>query len=134
MCYRRSAGWENRFGSGWGERGPWTNKGGKWVPVNIRENDHDFELSLYAPDLQKEAMKVSVKDDVLTVLYSPADEKEETGFTRREYRNERFERSFILNGKVQIENIRAAYADGILKIVLAKDPEKNKPAQAISIA
>ena len=131
MCYHRSGWWAGRHTGGYG---PWANRGGKWVPVNIRESETDFELSLYAPGLLKEFIKVSVKDDVLTVSYTPAEEKEPANFTRREYRNEYFERSFVLNGKVQVENIRAGYAEGILKIVLAKDPERNKPGKTISVA
>lgn len=130
MCYYRQGGWGNR----WGGYGPWANRAGKWVPVNIQENETDFELSLYAPGLQKERIKVAVKDDVLTVSYSPSEEKGTSNFTRREYRNESFERSFVLNGKVQVENIHASYAEGILRIVLAKDSDKNKPAQNISVS
>lgn len=130
MCYYRSGGWGNR----WGGYGPWANRAGKWVPVNIQENETDFELSLYAPGLQKDKIKVAVKDDVLTVSYSPTDEKDGSNFTRREYRNESFERSFVLNGKVEVERIRASYAEGILKVVLGKNPDRNKPAQTISVA
>ncbi|MBE7172569.1 MAG: Hsp20/alpha crystallin family protein [Williamsia sp.] len=134
MCYYRSARWGDRFAQGWEGHGPWGNRAGKSVPVNIQENEKEFELFLYAPGLQKEAFKVSVKDDVLTVAYTGAEEQEPTRFTRREYRNESFERSFVLNGKVQIDSIKAAYADGILKIILAKDPTRNQPAQTISVA
>ena len=130
MCYHRQGGWANR----WGGYGPRANKAGKWVPVNIQENETDFELSLYAPGLEKERIKVAVKDDVLTVSYLPSEEKKVFNFTRREYRNESFERSFVLNGKVQVERIQASYVEGILKIVLGKNPDANKPAQTISVA
>lgn len=135
MCHNQY-GWQgNRFSHERGGFGPWANKFAKHVPVNIQENENSFELSLYAPGLQKEAFKVSVKDDMLTVSYQPAEETQSNAsFTRREYRNESFERSFVLNGKVTIEKITATYAEGILKITLAKDPEKNKPAQNISVA
>ena len=131
MCYHRRGWGANRYGSGFG---PWANWSGKQVPVNIRESETDFELSLYAPGLQKEKIKVSVKDDVLSVSYIPGEEKESSDFTRREYRNGFFERSFILNGKVLVDRIRASYAEGIVKIVLVKDPDKNKPGQTISVA
>lgn len=135
MCYHRY-GWPgNRFSNKRGGSGRWASTSAKYVPVNILENENNFELSLYAPELQKEAFTISVKDDVLTVSYLPAEEAQSntSNFTRREYRNESFERSFVLNGKVEVEKIIATYTEGILKITLAKDPERNKPARNISV-
>jgi HSP20 family protein len=126
---------------GWG--GPWRRHmeqrfggGFRRVPVNIEETDDSFELSLFAPALIKEHIKISVKDDVLTVAYSAPEQQEETSgnYKRREYSNGSFERTFMLNGKVLTGNISAAYTDGILKLSLPKNPDTNKPAQDISIS
>lgn len=106
------------------------------VPVNIEETDQAFELSLFAPALAKERIQLSVKDDTLKVKYEAAEQEQNTGdhYRRREYSNGSFERTFLLNGKVLTEQISAAYADGILKITLPKNPETNKPAQDIAVA
>ena len=118
---------EQRFGGGF-----------RRVPVNIEETDNSFELSIFAPALIKENIKLSVKDDVLTVAYTAPEQQEENAsqnnYRRREYSNGSFERTFLLNGKVLTENIAASYADGILKVTLPKNPETNKPAQDINIA
>lgn len=104
------------------------------VPVNIEESDDNFTIHLYAPALVKENLKVVTKDDVLTISYKPAEESSDAkNFSRREYANGAFERAFALNGKVLAENISAAYTDGVLKVILPKNPETNIPAKDILV-
>ena len=135
--------------SGWGRRGKFGHhhgekftrnfegffgQGFRRVPANIEETNEDFIIHLFAPALIKEYLKVSTKDDVLTIVYSPKEgEDGKENFTRREYSNGSFERAFSLNGKVLTEAISAGYADGILKITLPKNPETNIPAKDIAV-
>ncbi|MVM37215.1 Hsp20 family protein [Spirosoma sp. HMF3257] len=136
-----------KFGGPWG--GPmfgrgrfgafWAKHGLQHVPVNIEETDTDYTISLYAAALVKENVKLTVKDDVLTVSYqgndsSDTDEQTTGKYTYQEYGNRSFERSFRLNDKVLTESISASYADGVLKVILPKNPETNKPAQTITVA
>ena len=105
------------------------------VPVNIEEKDDRFELSLYAAGLDKQQIKIAVKEDVLTISYTaPQATGSETGFSRREHEQGSFERGFALNGKVLSADISAAYTDGILKVTLPKNPETNTPAQEVNVA
>ncbi|MBD2754439.1 Hsp20/alpha crystallin family protein [Spirosoma validum] len=110
------------------------------VPVNIEETDGEYVISLFAAALVKENVKLAVKDDVLTISYQGTDqsdiaESSATGtYTYQEHSNRSFERSFQLNNKVITESISASYADGVLKVVLPKNPETNKPAQTITVA
>lgn len=107
------------------------------VPVNIEETDTAFELSLFAAGLQKELIRVYVKDDVLTVAYQAKEQQEMPDepwqFNRREHAPGAFERSFQLNGKVKTAEITSSYTDGILRITLPKDPATNSPAQNIQV-
>ncbi|SOD82036.1 Hsp20/alpha crystallin family protein [Spirosoma fluviale] len=132
------------FGGKWGRGkfgGFWARHAGSMfqAPVNIQETDTEYIISLFAAGLIKENVKLSVKKDVLTISYEGTDawamdEQATTGnYTYQEYGNRSFERSFQLNDKVITENISASYADGILKVVLPKNPATNKPAQTISI-
>lgn len=125
-----------KFGAFWGGR----HAGGfHQVPVNIEETDTDYTISLFAAALVKENVKLTVKDDVLTVSYQGTDQSETnepsaTGkYTYQEYGNRSFERSFKLNDKVFTESISASYTDGVLKVVLPKNPATNKPAQTITV-
>lgn len=105
------------------------------MPVNIEEKENSFLMLLFAPGLNKEKIQLSAKDDVLTISYKTSDEEsvENKRFTRREYHNSNFERSFLLNGKVEVSKISATYENGILTVLLPKDPEKNKPGQRIEV-
>jgi HSP20 family protein len=136
MCYRN---YYNQPGA-WreGGRGYYARKFGKdfrSVPVNITEKDDRFELSLYAPALVKSAIQISAKDDILTISYqAPASSQEDAeNYTRREYRFDSFERSFLLNGKVKTDSISAIYQEGILTVLLPKNPDTNRPAQDIKV-
>ncbi|MCX6216284.1 Hsp20/alpha crystallin family protein [Spirosoma sp.] len=132
------------FGGKWGRGkfgGFWARQAGSFFqpPVNIQETDAEYIISLFAAGLAKENVKLSVKDDVLTISYegddaSATNESGTTGnYTYQEHGNRPFERSFQLNDKVITENISASYADGILKVILPKNPATNKPAQTISV-
>jgi HSP20 family protein len=129
-----------KYGGFWG--GPFGRHGGGFhqPPINIEETDTDYIISLFAADLVKENIKLSVKDDVLTVSYQGTESSAEaenttaSRYTYQEYGNRSFERSFRLNDKVLTETISASYANGVLKVILPKNPETNKPAQTISVA
>ncbi|MCY7357364.1 MAG: Hsp20/alpha crystallin family protein [Rudanella sp.] len=110
-------------------------------PVNIEETDSAYVISLYAAGLDKSKVTLTVKDDVLRVAYpgtsqEGASEPTQGGFTYQEYSVNQggFERQFHLNNKVLVDSISAAYADGILKVTLPKNPATNMPTQTITVA
>lgn len=134
MCnqqtYARGHQHGRRHGHHWGPFG--RNAG---MPVNIEEKEDQFEVSLYAPGLDKAHININVKDDLLYITYKkPEEAGSEANFTRREYHADSFERSFLLKRKVEVEKITASYQEGILKVILPKNPETNKPAHTITVA
>lgn len=127
--------------------GPWAGPafgrhagGQNQPPVNIEETDAEYVISLFAAGLVKEQVTLTVKEDVLRVAYPGVDagnngeSASSRNYTYQEYSRGSFERSFRLNDKVLVEGISASYADGILKVVLPKNPATNIPAQTISVA
>lgn len=126
------------FGGHWAKHWAKRAQAGGWgsrrIPVNIEENEQAFIISLFAAGLAKDKLKINVKNDVLTISYEAGENNaEQEQFIHREYNNSSFERSFLLNGKVLTDKISSAYADGILKVTLPKNPETNKPAQSINV-
>lgn len=130
-----------KFGSFWA--GPMSGRQAGWggqPPVNIEETDTDYIISLFAAGLNKEQVTLTVKDDVLTISHpgtDPAATAESVNrdkYTYQEYSQGSFARSFRLNDKVVTESITASYADGILNVVLPKNPATNKPTQSITVA
>lgn len=109
-------------------------KASSFKPVNIIEDDHHFILKLYAAGLNKQLFKITVKDQVLTVFYNAGDpENKEGKVIYQEFYESSFERRFQLTDKVFDDQVAAAYENGILTVTLPKNPEKNKPAQEVSI-
>lgn len=108
------------------------------VPAaNVRETEGAFQLALAAPGLNKQAVKISVENNTLTVAYQPeanADETAET-FTRHEFGINAFERQFRLPKTVNADQITAAYTDGILTVTLPKvEVKEEKTVKEITIA
>ncbi len=93
--------------------------------VNINEHNDAYDVSFMAPGRKKEDFKITVDKNILTVSY---DKKEETADEdikkiKREFSLESFQRSFSLDEKIQADNIKATYENGILRIALPKKEE-----------
>ncbi len=127
--------YSNRCG-GWGHKAGMLHRFQKFqpVPVNIKENEENFELFLYAPGLYKENFSIATKDDILIIAYQAKEaENKDEHFTRKEYDYKSFERSFYLNGKVDSQKIQAIYREGVLVVTLPKDPAQNRPNQQVTV-
>lgn len=154
MHYNQGFQSEHKGGCGsWGQHRGHGGKG-KWAemwkqrmnrfsqpPVNIEDTDSAYVISLYAAGLDKSKVTLTVKDDMLRVAYpgtnqEGAAEPTQSSFTYQEYSFNQggFERQFQLNNKVLVDSISAAYADGVLKVTLPKNPATNVAAQTISVA
>ncbi|MFP5081751.1 Hsp20/alpha crystallin family protein [Pedobacter sp. JCM 36344] len=91
-------------------------------PVNIRERDHKFKIEIAAPGFKKRDFKVSVDNDLLTIL---AESNREDGildedYTRMEFSRSSFTGSFSLPKNVSSDRISANYRNGLLTINLKK--------------
>lgn len=119
-------------------RGPW---GGGFhrrpkhnIPLNIIENDTNYEVHLYALGFSKENIKIAVASDVLhiTGTRTIADDYK-PNFSRQEYPIKSFERMLDLNGQVDTTTIEAKQENGVLIITLPKTTEAQKGEQEIKV-
>lgn len=105
--------------------------------VNVRETDDGFEIDVAAPGLAKKDFSISVDNHVLTISSEKQDEsetRENNGYMRREFSYSSFSRSFALPENVNEEDVRATYADGVLKIALSKvRDQQHKSRKAIEV-
>ncbi len=102
-----------------------------WTPlVDISETEGEYLIKAELPEVKKEDVKVTVEDGVLTMQGERKQEKEEKGkkLHRIERSYGRFVRSFTLPDTIDEGNVKAEYADGVLKLRLPKS-EKAKPKQ-----
>ena len=107
-------------------------------PADISEKEEHFELLLFAPGLDKSRLNIRVKNDELFIIYQAPKggwENDEIvmDLNEPEYPQASFRRSFRLNNKVLVEQISASYTDGVLKLILPKDPETNRPVHEVTV-
>jgi HSP20 family protein len=117
----------------------------RWLPthemtvpsVNVVETKDAFGLEVAAPGMKKEDFKVEVKEGCLVISAETKVEKEqkEDNYTRKEFNYQAFTRSFWLPENVKTDNIKATYADGILKLNVPKiKVEKEEPAKLVKVS
>jgi HSP20 family protein len=98
--------------------------------VNIKDTKDNVILTFELPGMEKKDIKVTVKDDVLTVSGQRnfKSEQKDEGWVRTEISSGSFSRSFTLPDTVDPEKVNADYKNGMLEIKLAKHPE-HKPKE-----
>ena len=104
---------------------------GMWSPaVDIAETRDEIVVSADLPGLEKENIKVNVENNVLTFSGERKQETktEESNVHRLERSYGFFSRSFALPATVKSDKIKAAYKDGVLRLMLPK-VEEAKPRQ-----
>lgn len=104
--------------------------------VNIIEQKDGYRLEVAAPGLSKEDFKINVEKDELTISAKKEWNKEEGEKTiRKEFHYYEFTRSFTLPETVNVENIAAAYENGVLRITLPlKEVAQVETKKVIEIA
>lgn len=103
---------------------------GDWAPrVDISETDQEFVVDAELPKVNKDEVKVSVENGVLTIQGERKQEEEEKGkkFHRVERYYGSFVRSFTLPDNVDETKVKAKFDDGVLNIKIPKT-SNNKPS------
>ena len=103
----------------------------EWAPaVDIIEDDKEYLIKVELPEVQKDAVKVTVEGGTLTISGERKAEKEEKNrkFHRVERYYGRFERSFSIPDDAEDSKVNAEFKDGVLRVRLAKS-EKARPKQ-----
>lgn len=95
------------------------------IKADIRETEKEFIIEAEIPGVNKEAIKLDLRDDRLTISVEKLDEtkEERENYIRRERRFGSTSRSFYVEN-VRNEDVTAKYENGILSIVLPKSETK----------
>jgi HSP20 family protein len=107
----------------------------KTPAVNIAETENEFDIELAVPGLKKEDFKINLDKNVLSVSAEKKVENVEEGkkYSKREYSYNSFIRSFTLPESADYSKINAEYADGILKLSVAKKEEAKFQSREIAV-
>lgn len=95
--------------------------------VNIIDTREDLYVEMVAPGMNKDAFKVEVQNDVLTIFYEHEDHRsrnqKDWKYKLREHNYHSFVRSFYLPDTVEADRIEARYENGILHLRIPKKKE-----------
>ncbi len=98
----------------------------EWTPAaDVAEQANEYVVKMELPGINKDDVKITIKENVLTIQGEKKHEKEtkESNFHRVERSYGSFQRSFALPTTVKTDMIEAAYKDGILNVTLPKADE-----------
>lgn len=112
---------------------PECNENTDFVPrVNIKEDEEKVALTFELPGIEKDDIKVTIEDKVLTISgerkMEPEPEKSSKMFVRNEIVVGSFSRSFTLPDYVSTDDVLADYKHGLLEVTLPRK-EETKPKQ-----
>ncbi len=110
--------------------GRWTDDDsmGMWNPaVDLYEKDDHFVIKAELPGVEKNNIKVDLKDRVLTLSgeRNYDNEVKEENYYRKERSYGKFQRAFRLPADVDSDKIKAEFKDGVLQVEVPK-PEQVK--------
>ena len=96
---------------------------GDWTPTaNITETDKEYLIKAELPEVKKEDVKVTLRDNVITIEGERRQEKKDKN--ENEIRVESFygsfSRSFSLPDNIDASGVRAETKDGVLSIHIPK--------------
>lgn len=99
------------------------------MPMDMKETDKEYQLSVEFPGINKEDVKITVEDNKLTVAYEKKEEEEskieenkEVEYVFKERRNASGSRTLSFPKHADLENIQAKYNNGILEVLVPKIP------------
>jgi HSP20 family protein len=96
------------------------------VDIDLYETDTDVMVEFKAPGFNKDDIKITLEDNILSVegtLKEEKEKKEGRKYHMKEIREESFSRTVSLPTKVQIEKAEAKFEKGVMTIKLPKAEE-----------
>jgi HSP20 family protein len=111
-----------------------------WMPaVDVQEYTDRFELLVDLPGVDTKNVDITLDNGVLSLSGERRDERNTQGQgevqqARRERRQGRFHRRFILPDTANAENVKATGRNGVLEVVIAKHAKAQPRRIAINAA
>ena len=100
------------------------------MKTDVKESDTQYILDIDLPGFKKDEVNIELKDGYLTVSAAKGldkDQKDEEGrYIRRERYSGQCASSFYV-GDLKPEEISAKYEDGILKLTIPKEVQRQLP-------
>lgn len=109
-----------------------------YAATNILEKENGFELEIIAPGRKKEDFKIEINNSNLEISFNKLSEtqseKSDAKFILKEFDLGSFRRIFKLDDNIDLDQLKASYQDGILRIELPKKTSAQPTKRLIEIA
>ena len=107
---------------------------GNLMRTNVEEKDGKYVLSTELPGFNKEDIRMSLKDGILSIEAAHNENNDEKDKKGNVIRQERYEgsmsRSFYVGKKVKESDIRASFKNGVLSVEIPEVKEvEDKPEE-----
>ena len=93
--------------------------------TDVKENDKDYELNISMPGVNKDDVKISLKNGYLNIAYEANKNNDEKDQDGKVIRQERYHgsasRSFYVGDNLKQEDIKAKFDNGELHITVPKE-------------
>ena len=94
------------------------------MKTDVQENETDYELEIDLPGFKKDQINVKLEDGYMTISAAKGhdvDKKDKHGkIIRQERYSGAMQRSFYVGESVQVEDVKAKFKDGVLKLTIPK--------------
>ena len=100
------------------------------MKTDVHENETDYEMDMDLPGFKKDQIKINLENGYLTIEASKEhdSEKKKHGKVIRQERYEgSMQRSFYVGDGVKVEDVKARFEDGVLKLCIPKKELKELP-------
>ena len=101
------------------------------MKTDVHENENDYEMDMDLPGFKKDQIKINLENGYLTIEASKEhdSEKKKHGKVIRQERYEgSMQRSFYVGDGVKVEDVKAKFEDGVLKLCIPKKELKELPS------
>ena len=101
------------------------------MKTDVHEHDDHYEVDIDLPGFSKDEINLELKDGYLTVSAAKGLDKDETSKKGKLIRQERYagamQRSFYVGDSVKVEDVKAKFEDGVLRLSIPKKELKELP-------
>jgi HSP20 family molecular chaperone IbpA len=101
------------------------------MKTDVHENEEDYEMDMDLPGFKKDQIKIDLENGYLTISAAKEhdSEKKKHGKVIRQERYEgSMQRSFYVGDGVKVEDVKAKFEDGVLKLCIPKKELKELPS------
>ena len=94
------------------------------MKTDVHETDENFEVDMDLPGFKKDQINVKLEDGYMTISASKGHDTEKKDKHGKIIRQERYsgamQRSFYVGDQVKVEDVKAKFEDGVLRLCIPK--------------